>query len=94
MAVTNEQLLEAILKTQGRNHNGDAVSLAILDTRLDNLEKGIDTVLVKLDEGSKTFKDHESRITKNESRLGFFAALLATLALVGNVIAGWLGMKN
>ena len=87
MAVTNQDILNALERMQGRDGNGAAVTLAVVKTRLDSVEAKLDTICGDFK------KDHE-RLIKVESKVGLFAIAQGVFATLAASIAGWLGMRN
>ena len=73
------------------------VNLAVLSTKLDNIERLIRT---HIENDSIQRKDHEGRLRtleansiKYEQRLNLQTGILGTLTVLGSSIAAWLGVR-
>jgi len=87
MGVTNEDLLSALERMQGQDGDGNAVSLAVVKTRLDSVETKLDTVCGE-------FKKDHDRLVRVEGKVGLFTVGQGIFTAVAASLAGWLGMKN
>jgi len=87
MAVTNQDILNALERMQGRDGNGTAVTLAVVKTRLDSVETKLDTICGEFK------KDHE-RLIKVEGKVALFTIAQGIFTTLAASIAGWLGIRN
>ena len=94
MAVTNEELLTAIRAIQGKDGNGDAVTLAVLKVQQERMEKVLDKRAEMQDDDHDRIGQVEGDMKMLKHRVGLFAGAQLLLVTLGSAIAAKLGMSR
>jgi len=94
MAVTNDELLAAINAMQGKDGNGDTVTLAVLKSQYERMEKSLDKRAEMQDEDHDRIGQVEGEMKMLKGRVGLFAGVQLLLVTLGSAIAAKLGMSR
>lgn len=94
MAVTNEDILNALERMQGRDGNGDAVTLAVLKSQYERMEKALDKRAEKQDQDHDGLTEMKGKMDTLGRRVSGFAAIQLAITALGSAIAARLGMNN
>lgn len=94
MAVTNEDILNALQAMQGTDGNGDAVTLAVLKNQQERMEKAQDKRAEKQDADHDRIGKVEGDMKVLKHRVSLFAGAQLLITSVASVIAAKLGMSR
>jgi len=94
MRVTNEELLAAIKAMQGEDGNGDTVTLAVLKSQQERMEKAQDKSAKMQDDDHDRIGQVEGDMKVLKTRVSLFAGVQLLLVTLGSAIAAKLGMSR
>ena len=94
MAVTNEQILAALERMQGRDGNGDTVTLAVLKTQYERMEQVLDKRAEAQDQDHDDVTEMKGKMLALEHRVNGFAAIQLAITGLASAVAARLGMTN
>jgi len=94
MAVTNEEILAALERMQGRDGNGDAVTLAVLKSQYERMEQVLDKRAEAQDQDHDRLTQVEGAVKTLQHRVSGFAAIQLAITGLASAIAARLGMTN
>ena len=94
MAVTNKDILDALKAMQGEDGNGDTVTLAVLKSQQERMEKAQDKRAEMQDADHDRIGQVEGDMKVLKTRVGLFAGVQLLLVTVGSAIAAKLGMAR
>ena len=94
MAVTNKDILDALKAMQGEDGNGDTVTLAVLKSQQERMEKAQDKRAEMQDADHDRIGQVEGDMKVLKTRVGLFAGAQLLLVTLGSAIAAKLGMSH
>ena len=94
MAVTNEDIMAALEKMQGRDGNGDTVTLAVLKALYERRGQVLDKRAEMQDDDHDRIGEVEGEMKVLKTRVGLFAGVQLLLVTLGSAIAAKLGMSR
>ena len=94
MAVTNKDILDALNAMQGKDGNGDTVTLAVLKSQQERMEKAQDKRAAMQDEDHDRIGQAEGDMKVLKTRVSLFAGVQLLLVTLGSAIAAKLGMSR
>ena len=94
MAVTNKDILDALKAMQGEDGNGDTVTLAVLKSQQERMEKAQDKRAERQDADHDRIGQVEGDMKVLKHRVGLFAGAQLLLVTLGSAIAAKLGMSR
>jgi len=101
MPATNDEILAAIDKNlaairamQGNDGNGNAVTLAVLKSQQERMEKAQEKRAELQDDDHDRIGEIEGDMKVLKTRVGLFAGVQLLLVTVGSAIAAKLGMSR
>ena len=94
MAVTNKDILDALKAMQGEDGNGDTVTLAVLKSQQERMEKAQDKRAEMQDADHDRIGQVEGDMKALKTRVSLFAGVQLLLVTLGSAIAAKLGMSR
>ena len=94
MAVTNKDILDALKALQGKDGNGDTVTLAVLKTQYEGMKEALDKRAEMQDDDHDRIGQVEGDMKVLKTRVGLFAGVQFLLVTIGSAIAAKLGMSR